>query len=186
MTRVDLRKLVGRLGSASRASIEAAAGLTLARTNYDVEVEHVLLKLLEDDTSDFSLIIKEYDVDRGALVRDLTSAIDRLRTGNARTPSLSPSLVGLIEDALLIGSVEHDATEIRTGHLLLAVLNDPQLKRLLQDTTDAFSGISIDDLSQRFGSITARSSETTIAPARRVPALSAKRDLTSSFVRPTQ
>ena len=47
MAAVDLKSLVGRLNEACRRALEAAAGLTLSRTHYNVEIEHWLLKLLD-------------------------------------------------------------------------------------------------------------------------------------------
>ena len=42
MVTVDLKSLVGRLTDTGRRQLEAAAGLTLSRSHYNVEVEHVL------------------------------------------------------------------------------------------------------------------------------------------------
>ena len=42
---VNLRSLIGKLNDTTRNALEAAAGLCLSRTHYDVEVEHYLLKL---------------------------------------------------------------------------------------------------------------------------------------------
>jgi len=44
---VDLRSLISKLNDATRSTLEAAAGLCLARTHYDVEIEHFLLKLMD-------------------------------------------------------------------------------------------------------------------------------------------
>jgi type VI secretion system protein VasG len=47
MPGVNLKSLVGKLNDTCRSALEAAAGLCLSRTNYNVEIEHWLLKLLE-------------------------------------------------------------------------------------------------------------------------------------------
>ena len=39
----NLRGLIGKLNAPTRNALEAAAGLCLARTHYDVEIEHFLL-----------------------------------------------------------------------------------------------------------------------------------------------
>ena len=46
---VNLKSLVGRLNDVCRGALEGAAGLCLSRTNYDVEIEHILAKILEQD-----------------------------------------------------------------------------------------------------------------------------------------
>ena len=87
---VDLRALIGKLNPTTRGAVEAAAGLCLSRTHYDVEVEHYLLKLMDHPEDDFLAILKRFEIDRSALAKQLTAALDRLKSGNARTPSLSP------------------------------------------------------------------------------------------------
>jgi type VI secretion system protein VasG len=51
---VDLRSLIGKLNHHTRNAVEAAAGLCLGRTHYDVEIEHFLMKLLDATDSDFA------------------------------------------------------------------------------------------------------------------------------------
>ena len=43
---VDLKALIAKLNSTCRNSLEAAAGLCMSRTNYNVEIEHLLIKLI--------------------------------------------------------------------------------------------------------------------------------------------
>ena len=44
---LNLKSLIGKLNDTGRNALEAAAGLCLARTHYDVDIEHFLLKLAE-------------------------------------------------------------------------------------------------------------------------------------------
>src|SRR5215467_16069134 len=89
---VSLKSLIGKLNNTCRGALEAAAGLCLTRTHYDVDIEHLLLKLSEVVDTDFQRILRYYEVEQARLARDLTRALDRLKTGNARTPVLSPRL----------------------------------------------------------------------------------------------
>ena len=54
MAAVNLKSLVGKLNPLCRRTLEGAAGMCLSRTNYNVEVEHWLLKLLEPADSDLA------------------------------------------------------------------------------------------------------------------------------------
>ena len=45
---VNLKSLIGKLNDTCRSALEGAAGLCLSRTHYDVEIEHLLLKLRGD------------------------------------------------------------------------------------------------------------------------------------------
>ncbi|HEY2473158.1 MAG TPA: Clp protease N-terminal domain-containing protein, partial [Candidatus Cybelea sp.] len=109
MVAVDLRSLVAKINDPCRRALEAAAGYTLSRTHYNVEVEHLLLKLLDIPNSDLSLIFQRFEVDVGRVAGELTRAVDKLKTGNARAPSLSPELVSLSREAWLIASLDSGA-----------------------------------------------------------------------------
>ena len=101
---VNLKSLISRLDNTCRAALEGAAGLCLARTNYDVEPEHLLVKLMETSETDLASILRHYEIDHSRLNKDLTRALDRLKTGNARTPGLSPKLPQWIQEAWLLAS----------------------------------------------------------------------------------
>src|SRR4029453_6112832 len=77
---VSLKSLIGKLNDTCRGALEAAAGLCLTRTHYDVDVEHLLLKLSEAVDTDLQHILRHYEVEQSRLARDLTRALDRLKT----------------------------------------------------------------------------------------------------------
>ena len=156
---VDPRALVGRLNHDTRNALEGSAGLCVSRTHYDVEVEHFLSKLLDDTSNDAGQILKHFDVDRSRLVRDLTESLDSLKTGNPRTPALSPKLVDLLSNAWLICSLEQRSNQIRTGHTILALVSDADLKRLATGISREFENISAETLKEDFGAIISKSSE---------------------------
>jgi type VI secretion system protein VasG len=156
---VDLKSLISKLNHQTRSAVESAAGLCLGRTHYDVEIEHLLLKFLDHTDSDFAFILRQYNVDRSRLARDITAGLDKLKSGNARTPALAPTLVHALTDAWTIGSVNHDSGQIRTGHVVLALLSSEELGRLVKDISREFTKIPIDDLRSKFSAIVAESSE---------------------------
>jgi type VI secretion system protein VasG len=159
MAAIDLKALVGRLNEPCRRALEAAAGLTLSRTHYNVEIEHWLLKLTDAPDSDFAAILRHYEVDQGRLTVDLNRALDRMKTGNARAPSLSPDIVDLAKEAWVMASVEHGISRVRSGHLLWALLADETLARRGRDASGQLLRIPADALKRDFAAVTAGSSE---------------------------
>jgi len=156
---IALKSLVERLDSRARSALEAAAGLTLSRTHYNVEAEHWFLKLLDGQGHDIDLILKQYDVDEGRLTADLNRQLDRLKTGNSRPPALAPEIVELIKQAWMLASVEHGLSQVRSGHLLWALLADETLARRAQEMSGQFLKIPPDLLKRDFAAITGKSSE---------------------------
>jgi type VI secretion system protein VasG len=166
---VNLRALIGKLNSTTRGAVEAAAGLCLSRTHYDVEIEHFLVKLLDSTDSDFAFVLRHYGVDRSRLAADLARGLDKLKTGNARTPAISPSLVHMLTEAWTIGSVDYGAAQVRSGYVLLALIGNEELARFAREVSREFTKIPPDSLRKDLPSLVTQSAEEAEA-ARAVPA----------------
>ncbi len=146
MVAIDLKSLVGRLSAIGRRQLEAAAGLTLSRSHYNVEIEHLLLKLVETQGTDINVLLRKQGVDSGRVIAELTRALDKLRTGNARAPSLSPDIVTWLREAWLLASLEAGTGRIRSGHMLAALLSDETLQRTLKDSAPSLLSLPADAL----------------------------------------
>jgi type VI secretion system protein VasG len=156
---VNLKSLVGRLNDVSRNALEGAAGLCLSRTNYDVEVEHILAKILEQDDTDLHKIASHYEVNIDRLNKDVSTALDRLKSGNSRTPGLSDRIPKWIQDAWLLASVDFGAARVRSGHMVLALLANDSFARIARDISKEFDHISVEDLQKKLPEVTADSGE---------------------------
>ena len=156
---VNLRGLIAKLNAPTRSAVEAAAGLCLSRTNYDVEIEHFLVKVLDASDGDTAVILKHFGVNRTRLADDVARALDKIKRGNARTPSLSPSLVSTLSEAWSIGSIEYGAPRVRTGHVLLALLTVSELARMASDISKEFEKVAPEVLKKDFVTITSASAE---------------------------
>ena len=159
MGHVNLKELVGKLNETCRRSLEAAAGFCLSRTNYNVEIEHWLLKLMEMPHTDIDAIFHQFGVDSSRLTADLTRVMDGFKTGNSRAPALSPNVVDLVREAWLTCSIDYNETATRSGHLLLALLSDDSLARIARAASDEFDKISPETLQQQFSEIVANTEE---------------------------
>ena len=165
---LNLKALIGKLNDASRSAMEAAAGLCLARTHYDIEIEHYLLKALDSSDNDIAYILKQYGVDRSRLTAELQRSLDRLKKGNARSPAFSPLLVKMFTEAWTLATIEYDAGEIRTGFTLLALLTGDELARVTRDISKELQLIPVETLRKDFYTVLANSKEqqtTTVAPS---------------------
>ncbi|HEV7456593.1 MAG TPA: type VI secretion system ATPase TssH [Roseococcus sp.] len=159
MVAIDLKSLVARLTDVARRQFEAALGLTVARTHYNVEAEHVLLKLVEAPGSDVTAILKDAGVEAGAVLAELTRALDKMRTGNGRAPGLSPDIVAWLREAWLITSLEANQGRIRSGHMLAALLADEGLARNVRDSAPSLLKIAPEALRKNLDAITKGSEE---------------------------
>jgi type VI secretion system protein VasG len=162
---MNLKSLIGKLNDSTRGALEAAAGLCLARTHYDIEVEHYLTKLLDSTDNDVAAIFKHFEIDTSRLSGELARALDKLKTGNARTPALSPTLMRMLVEAWTLGSIDYNAAQIRTGFTILALATNDELVRLMRDVSREFQKIQADSLRKDFAAIVANSGEEAQAAA---------------------
>ena len=150
---VDLKSLIAKLNDTTRGALEAAAGLCLSRTHYDVEVEHYLMKLLDSPDTDFARIMRAFEFDKSRFTAELMRSLDRLKTGNARTPVFSPSLIKMFTEAWSIGTLNYNAGKIRSGFLILALVSDDELARLMREVSKEFQKINGETLRKEFVAI---------------------------------
>src|ERR1039457_1675213 len=155
----NLKALIDKLNDTTRHALEASAGLCVARTHYDIEIEHYLLKLLDASDNDIAAILKHFGVDRSRLTKELERSLDSLKSGNARSPAFSPSVVKMLSEAWTVASIDFNAGSIRTGFTLLALLGDEELARMVKDISRELQVIPVDGLRSSFYEIVATSKE---------------------------
>ena len=159
----------GKVNQTTRDALEAAVGLCASRTHYEVEVEHYLMKLLDETDSDFQHIAKHFGVDKSRLAAELTRSLDRMKTGNGRGPVLSQMLVHMLTEAWLLGSVDYGAGQIRSAFTILALFSNDDLTRIVRDVSKELQKIQPDALRQNLTQIVAGSHEDAITAAAEEP-----------------
>jgi type VI secretion system protein VasG len=125
MVNVDTKSLLLHLNGFCTNTLQAGAGLCVARTHYEVSVEHFILKLLEDSRSDLSMIFQQFEVDPGFVQKKIEAALEEFKTGNSGKPVFSPRLLDLFQDGWMVASIELEQEKIRSGAILLALLERP-------------------------------------------------------------
>src|SRR2546425_466417 len=159
----------GKVNQTTRDALEAAVGLCVSRTNYEVEVEHYLMKLLDETDSDIQHILRHFEVDKSRLAADLTRSLDRMKRGNGRGPAMSQMLVSMLTEAWLLGSVDYGAGQIRSAFTILALFSNDDLARVVRDVSKELQKIQPDALRQNLVQIVAGSHEDAITAAAEEP-----------------
>jgi len=166
MISVDIKSLLSRLNTYCTRCLEAAAGLCVSRTHYEIAVEHVLVKLLEDPQSDIPLILRHFDIDAGRVQKAVDQSLEDFKTGNAAKPVFSPLVMEWFQEAWLLASVDLGESQVRSGALMLSFLS-----RSSQFATggyaDLLNSISRDALMAQFWDILKNSSEKPSARVKR-------------------
>jgi type VI secretion system protein VasG len=156
---LNLKALIGKLNHTTRSTLEGAAGLCLSRTHYDIEIEHYLTKLLDVTDSDFARITNHFQVDTDRLSKDLSRSLDKLKSGNARTPAISPTVLKMLTGSWTTGSIDFNASEVRSGFTILELVSSEELARILREISREFQKVQPEALRKDFEAILTGSSE---------------------------
>ena len=159
---INLKTLIGKLDDTCRAAATRAAGLCVSLGQYEVDIEHLLLALLEQPACDVAVIARRCNVSIERLESDLQAEVAGFKSGNSRTPVFSERLPKLFEHAWLIASLDLRAGQqagIRSGHLLQALLSSPELSQLAHRVSPQFAAFDLDRIKHHFDDVTAGSDE---------------------------
>jgi type VI secretion system protein VasG len=160
---INLKTLIGKLNDTTRAAATRAAGICVGFGQYEVDLEHLFLALLEQPGSDVAVAARQAGISLTGLETDLRREVERLPAGSTRTPVFSRHLPQLFEHAWLIASLGTPAdgqqNRIRSGHLLLALLTEAGLAQLAQRASRHFGAFPLERLKHDFAKLTQGSIE---------------------------
>ena len=130
---IDIRTLLAKLNPECKRAMAQAAEFCVQQTHFNVEVEHLLTRLLDPMAPDLQLVFLHFQIDHQSILNQLQQSMDRFKRGNGRTPALSPHLAPLFQEAWLSSSMLLGEQQIRSGTVLLALLEVDSLRGLLID-----------------------------------------------------
>jgi type VI secretion system protein VasG len=161
---INLKTLIGKLNDTTRQAATRAASICVGMGQYEVEIEHLFLALLEQERSDFVLAARHCDISPAALEADLRKEIDQFKTGSSRTPVFSRQVLLLLEHAWLLASLALPQPDrIRSIHLLVALLTEPELAQMAARASRLFARFPIDEIKHQPEKFTHGSQEETAA-----------------------
>lgn len=146
----NLKILIKKLSNQARVALEKSANSCINQQNYEIEIEHFFLELLEQsEPNDLHLLVEKYKISHDFLVKDLQLSLSQLPKGNTRTPIFAQSIIRLLEQAWLLASAEQNPV-IRTGHILVALLTAPDLHQMALRASSQFELFPIDTMKHKF------------------------------------
>lgn len=158
LKRVDLFR---RLDQVCYQALESATVLCKTRGNPYVTIGHLLNQLLLADSSDLHGIVSWFKLDDTKLAADLTAWLDRLPRGALAIRDFAPEIEVTVRDAWMNASIVQGCFKIRSGHMILALKQEPELNQKLCEISTQFKKINADLLLDNFAAICADSAEAT-------------------------
>jgi type VI secretion system protein VasG len=159
MTGISRTSLFGKLNRLAYQAIENATTFCKMRGNPFVELVHWLHQILNLQDSDLHRIINHFDLNHAAVARDLTEALNRLPLGSTSVQDFSAHVEETIERGWMYGTLLFGDACVRTGYMMVGILETHGLKRVLEGISPEFRKISLDTLTGRFNQIVGGSPE---------------------------
>ncbi|HEX7832941.1 MAG TPA: type VI secretion system ATPase TssH [Thermoanaerobaculia bacterium] len=157
----ELRTLIGKLNPICKRALETAAALCVAQTHYNVEIEHLFLKLIDLPGTDVAPVLRYYGVQLNDVTQQLTAALEKFDRGNGRTPAMSPQILRLMREGWVISSLHLESAAIRSGALLLALYEDDALRPTILESCPVLAKVSRDSLKETLRDLIRDSAEET-------------------------
>lgn len=163
MAEISRVALFGKLNSLCYRAVESSTVFCKLRGNPYVELVHLIHQLLQLQDSDLLRLIKHYGIDAAGLARDLTAALDRLPRGSTSSVDLSSHLEEAVQQGWTFATLLYGESQVRSGHLLVAILKTPGLRHNLFGISKQFEKFKPDTVSDEFAKVLKDSPEAQMA-----------------------
>ncbi len=165
MKGVSRDKVFTRLDPVPYRALESAVQFARTRGNSYIELHHWLNQILMLPDSDLHRAIRAFGIDHARLAADFARAFERIRGGGSAMLDFSRHIELSIERGWIIASLLFGSARIRSGHLLIGLLEDEDLARALFALSEQFRRISAETLKRDFVALVGGSPEGKGAPS---------------------
>jgi type VI secretion system protein VasG len=159
MADITRKVLFGKLNQVGYRSIEAATVFCKMRGNPVVEVAHWIHQILQLEDSDLRRAMEHFGCEPGRVAADLSQALERLPRGATTIRDFASDLEEGVKSAWMIATLMYGESQVRTGHVLAALLEDRGLRGALVGVSGEFEKLSYSRLTDGFDEILGDSPE---------------------------
>lgn len=119
----NLKTLLERLNDHCAKAIEAGAAFAATRSHYEVTIDHIIIKLLEEGGGDFDRLLYHFQINLDDFWQAILENLHKQPAGNPGKPTFSMPLLQWLERAWLATSLHYGGDEIRSISLLDGLLD---------------------------------------------------------------
>src|SRR5687767_4537035 len=143
MSEISRATLFGKLNSLAFKAIEGATIFCKLRGNPYVELVHWIQQILQTQDSDLHRIVRKFELDVSRLAKDVTDSLDRLPRGATAIMDFSPHVESTVERGWVYATLMFGESRVRTGHLVVGILQTPSLRNALYAISRQFEAIKL-------------------------------------------
>jgi type VI secretion system protein VasG len=164
MADINLEAVAGKLNRIGYEALFKALRQAKGAGNRHVELAHWLVHILQGEHTDIALTADHFQLDRGKLLTDINAAIGGFRKNETEVPTVSNTVIDLLDRGWHYATLFFGETQIRSGHVLVGAMQSRDLDRALKNISSEFNKMSIDVLTGEYREIWATSEEETLRP----------------------
>ena len=146
MADISLEAVTGKLNRLGYEAFIQALRHAKGAGNRNVELAHWLFHILQVDRADIGLTLDYCKLDRSKVLGDVGTAINGFRKNETEMPGISNVVIDALDRGWHYATLFFGETQIRSGHLLVAVLKSRDLRRPLVNISAEFDKINVDQL----------------------------------------
>jgi type VI secretion system protein VasG len=164
MADISLEAVTGKLNRVGYDAFIQALRHAKGAGNRNIEFAHWLFHILQAERTDIGLTADNFKLDRSKLLADIGAAINGFRKNETEMPGVSNVVIDALDRGWHYATLYFGETQIRSGHLLVAVLKSRELRRPLTNISAEFEKINVDQLLTEHRVIWSGSEEDNLRP----------------------
>jgi type VI secretion system protein VasG len=164
MADISLEAVAGKLNRVGYEAFFKALRQAKGAGNRNVELAHWLAHVLQSERSDIGLTADHFKLDRGKLITEVTAVVNGFRKNETEMPTVSNTVMDLLDRGWHYATLFFGETQIRTGHILVGALQSRELSRAFTNLSKEFAKVSVDVLTSEHRKIWATSEEENLRP----------------------
>jgi len=164
MADINLEAVAGKLNRVGYEALFKALRQAKGAGNRNVELAHWLIHVLQGERTDIVLTADHFGLDRNKLLTDINRAISGFRKNETEMPTVSNTVMDLLDRGWHYATLFFGEMQIRTGHVLVGAMQSRELDRALKNISPEFNKMSIDVLTGEYRKIWSGSEEETLRP----------------------
>ena len=161
---ISVESVAGKLNRVGYESFIQALRHAKSAGNRNIELGHWMLHLLQKDGADLALTADHFKLSRAKLIADATAVVNGFRKNETEMPGISNQVADALDRGWHYATLLFGETQIRTGHLLVAMLKSIELRRALIAISQEFAKIPVDEVAASHRSIWSESVEGNLRP----------------------
>ena len=161
---ISVEAVAGKLNRIGYESFIQGLRQAKSAGNRNLELAHWLLHILQKDRTDLALTADHFKLSRAKLLADATAVVNGFRKNETEMPGISNQVADALDRGWHYATLLFGETQIRTGHLLVAMLKSFELRRALIGVSQEFAKLPVDEVAAGHGGIWAQSDEGNLRP----------------------